>query len=78
MVSAFLHWLVLGVLITYLRAPLSAWMKGLAVGLASALPVVSMVFPSDPTSVPPILVMSALLGSAVGFSAGRIAILRES
>ncbi|MGC4119378.1 MAG: hypothetical protein QM765_33390 [Myxococcales bacterium] len=71
--SAFAHWAVLGVLITYVEMDLRGWLKGLLIGLASAVPVALMVGPSEPTALGPIFVMSAVLGSLVGYLGGRFA-----
>lgn len=71
--SAFVHWLVVGVIICYVKAPISNLLKGLLIGVATALPVVILTAQSDPTSVAPILVMSAVLGSLVGYLGGKFA-----
>jgi hypothetical protein len=75
MASAFTHWVVLGVLIAYLQVNLRTWIKGLLVGGASAVPVVLMVYPVEPTGIVPISVMSLLLGSLVGYVAGKLGIV---
>lgn len=72
--SAFVHWLVLGVIISYVSAPIPDWAKGCAIGLFSSLAVIILVAQSDPKSVVPILVMSALLGAGVGVLSGRFAV----
>jgi hypothetical protein len=74
--AAFLHWLVLGFVITYVRLDVAGWLKGLIVGLASGVPVAATLAGADPRSVPPVLVMSALLGVGVGWVTGRVAVLR--
>lgn len=71
--SAFVHWLVLGVLISYVRAPLPNWAKGGAIGFFSALSIVILVAQSDPTSVLPILMTSLVLGGLVGVLSGKFA-----
>ncbi|MGC4067465.1 MAG: hypothetical protein QM784_23020 [Polyangiaceae bacterium] len=71
MASAFLHWVLLGFVITYIELPLRHWMKGLVVGLAAAVPVIAMVMEQDPKSVAPIALFSAMLGAAVGAATGR-------
>lgn len=72
-ISAFIHWLVLGFIITYIKIPgVDGWLKGLIVGVLMSLPVVITVIKSDPKSVIIILVMSAILGSLVGFFSAKI------
>ena len=70
--SAFVHWLVLGVLISYVRAPLPNWAKGAAIGFFSALSIVILVAQSDPTSILPILMTSLVLGGVVGVLSGKL------
>ncbi|HEY5962336.1 MAG TPA: hypothetical protein VIV60_37525 [Polyangiaceae bacterium] len=74
MASAFTHWLVVAVLVVYVRAAFLPWLKGLLVGAASAVPVMLMVFPVDPTGIGPITLMSLLLGTGVGYASGRLGI----
>jgi len=77
MVAAFVHWLLLGFVITYLRLGLPGWLKGLLVGAAFSVPVIATLFESDASAVPQVAVMSALLGSALGFASSRVRLLRE-
>jgi hypothetical protein len=72
MASAFTHWVVVGVLIAYLRVNLRPWLTGLVVGAASAVPVLLMVYPVEPTGLVPITVMSLVLGTGVGFASGKL------
>ena len=71
--SAFVHWVVLGVLISYVRAPLPNWAKGGAIGFFSALSIVILIAQSDPKSVLPILMTSIVLGGVVGVLSGKFA-----
>ncbi len=71
--SAFIHWVVLGFLISHIQILVPAWLNGMIIAEMSALPIVPLVLRDDPLSVIPIVVMSALLGAAVGFSAPRFA-----
>lgn len=64
--SAFLHWVVMGVLISYVVMPLRNWVTGLIIAEISVIPIIILVLKDDPTSVIPILIMSAFLGSLVG------------
>lgn len=76
MVSAFLHWVVLGFIIVHVDLRTASWLKGSIIGLASAVPVGAMLVETEPRSVPLVMVMSALLGAGVGWVAGRAPVLR--
>ena len=71
--SAFIQWLVLGLLIAHIEFKLPAWLKGLLVAELCALPIVVLVAQNDLVSVLPILIMSALLGSLTGYLTARFA-----
>ena len=73
MASAFLHWLVVGVMVTYVRADVPAWLKGLLVSVALALPVIVGRLGQHPESAGGILLMSVVLGVLVGVVAARFA-----
>ena len=66
--AAFVHWILLGVVIAYLPLPLTPWLKGLVIAEAFAVPVVLMVAKTDKQAIPPILIMSAILGMLVGWT----------
>ena len=68
--SAFTHWVVLGLLIPFISWDIPAWLKGLIIGELSALPIILMIYKDDKKAVIPILVMSAILGAGIGI-AGR-------
>jgi hypothetical protein len=65
--SAFLQWLILGFFISYIEFGIQGWCKGLIVAVLMALPIIIIVMKDDVASVLPILVMSAVLGSFIGF-----------
>jgi hypothetical protein len=73
-VSAFLHWLALGVLIAYVQMPLAPWLKGLAVAEISTLSILALVWKSERRSVAPIALTTAVLGALVGVAAARFAV----
>lgn len=72
-ISAFVHWVVLGFIISYIKLQISAWLKGIIVAVVSALPIVVLVFEDDPQSVIPILGMSVILGAVVGIMTKKFA-----
>ena len=69
--SAFVHWVVLGVLIPYVAWNIKPWAKGLIIAELTALPIIIIVFEKEPTSIIPMLVFSALLGVLVGIAGSR-------
>jgi hypothetical protein len=71
--SAFVHWAVLGVIISYVRFSMAPWLKGLVIAEISVLPIIILVMKTDLKSVIPIMVMSAVLGIAVGVTTDRFA-----
>jgi len=73
-VSAFIHWVILGFVISYIQLPLAGWLKGGVIAEISALPIVFLVLKDDPKSILPILIMSAFLGCGVGFFTGEYVI----
>lgn len=71
--SAFVHWVIMGIIISYVQLPLSPWLKGLVIAELSALPVVILVAKEDPIAIAPILIMSAILGIVVGVATSKFA-----
>jgi hypothetical protein len=69
--SAFTHWVVVGVLTAYIRLPTPSWLNGLLVALLTALPVVVQRANDNPQSALGILTMSIVLGAGIGWATGR-------
>jgi len=69
--SAFTHWVVLGLIIPFVSWGIDPWLKGFLIGELSAVPVLFMVAPQDRKAVIPITVMSALLGIGIAV-AGKV------
>ncbi|MBI5042579.1 MAG: hypothetical protein HZC10_01835 [Nitrospirae bacterium] len=72
-ISAFVHWVILGIVISYIEMPLSPWLKGIIISLLSALPIVILVSKEDPKSIIPIFAMSIILGAGVGIATAKFA-----
>jgi hypothetical protein len=68
--SAFLHWVFLGIIIAYIEFGVKGWLKGLIIALASAIPFVLI---TGVDSVIPIVLMSAVLGVLVGIATEKFA-----
>lgn len=74
-ISAFVQWVVIGVIVTYSRVfGLESWLNGLVISVLMSLPIVILVMKNDRKSVPMILFMSAVLGSLVGLIENLIGI----
>jgi phosphate starvation-inducible membrane PsiE len=70
-ISAFIQWMVLGLIIPYINWDMQPWLKGLIIAELTALPIMVLVFAKEPKSVIPIIIFSAILGSAVGFAGAK-------
>ena len=70
-ISAFIQWIVLGLIIPYVKWDIRPWLKGLIIAELSALPIMVLVFVKEPNSIYPIIIFSAILGSAVGFTSSK-------
>ncbi len=66
--SAFTHWVVLGLIIPFVSWDIEPWLKGLIIGEISAIPVLFMVAPKDKKAILPIVIMSAILGIAIAIA----------
>ncbi len=70
--SAFIHWTVLGLVIPFVKWNMPAWLKGLLIGELATLPIMVIVFKSEPFSVLPIVSFSAVLGILVGIAGAKM------
>jgi hypothetical protein len=70
-ISAFIQWIVLGLIIPYVNWDMQPWLKGLLIAELTALPIMVLVFAQEPKSIVPIIIFSAILGSAVGLAGAR-------
>jgi hypothetical protein len=70
-ISAFLQWIVLGLIIPYVSWDLQSWLKGLIIAELAALPILVLVFMKEPKSIIPIILFSAFLGIFIGLAGAR-------
>lgn len=63
--SAFTHWVVLGLIIPFVHWEIQVWLKGLIIGVISAIPIMIIVFPKDKKALIPMFFFSAILGIGV-------------
>ncbi len=73
-ISAFLHYLVLGMLIPFVNWDLAPAVKGILISMLSALPVLALQLPKDKKSAVPIVLFSIALGAAIGWAGSRFII----
>ena len=66
--SAFSHWVVLGLIIPFVSWNIAPWLKGLIIAELSAVPILFMVAPKDKKAILPITIMSAILGIAIAIA----------
>lgn len=69
--SAFMHWVVLGLIIPFVDWNIDPWLKGLIIGELSAIPVMISIYSDDKKSIIPIILMSAILGIGVAIAGAR-------
>ncbi|MDP3479458.1 MAG: hypothetical protein Q8R88_06780 [Desulfoprunum sp.] len=70
-VSAFVHWVVLGLIIPYVNWDIQPWLKGLVIAELSAIPMMILVYPQDSKALIPMAIFSAILGAGVGLAGAR-------
>ena len=66
--SAFTHWVILGLIIPFVSWDIAPWLKGFIIAELSAIPVLFMVATQDKKAILPIVIMSAILGIGVGIA----------
>jgi hypothetical protein len=69
--SAFVHWVVLGLIIPFVKWNMPSWLKGLLIGELAGLPIMIIVFKAEPFSLIPIALFSAVLGVLVGITGAK-------
>ena len=69
--SAFTHWVVLGLIIPFVEWNIEPWLKGLIIGELAIIPVLLIVLPNDKKAIIPMIAMSALLGIGVAIAGAR-------
>lgn len=70
-ISAFVQWMVVTFVIMNIDLGVASWLKGLIVAVLMAVPIAVLIAKNEPKSVIPILIMSVVLGSIVGFAGDK-------
>lgn len=71
--SAFVQWIVLGIIISYVQMPIPPFIKGTVIAVLAAIPIMIIVSKENIKSIIPILIMSVILGAAVGIATNQFA-----
>jgi hypothetical protein len=69
--SAFIHWVVLGLIIPFVDWGIQPWLTGLIIGELTVIPVMIIVYPQNKKSMLPMLISSAILGVGVALAGAR-------
>ncbi len=69
--SAFAHWVILGLIIPFVDWNIEPWIKGLILGELSAIPIMIMVYPKDKKALIPMIIFSAILGIGVAIAGAK-------
>ena len=69
--SAFAHWVILGLIIPFVDWNIEPWLKGLILGELSAIPIMIMVYPKDKKALIPMIIFSAILGVGVAIAGAK-------
>jgi hypothetical protein len=66
-ISAFIQWIIMGIVISHIEIGLKSWLKGLILAELCAIPIMILVSMDGFSAVIPIIVTTAILGSCVGY-----------
>jgi hypothetical protein len=67
-ISAFVHYLILGLIIPFVDWEMAPWLKGLIIAELSAIPVMILVYQKDKRAILPIFIFAAFLGAGIGIA----------
>lgn len=71
-ISAFIHWVVLGLIIPYVNWDIASWLKGSIVALLTAIPIMIIVYSQDKKAIIPMTAFSIILGAGVGIVGSKL------
>ena len=71
--TGFSFWLLMGPTIAFISLPMKDWVKGLVVASLLSVPGTILMSAIDPDTVIPMIALTIVLGSMVGFLTGRYA-----
>jgi len=65
-ISAFVHYFVLGLIISFVSWEMTPWLKGVIISFISAIPIMIIVYPKDKKVIIPMIIFSLILGARIG------------
>ncbi len=69
--TAFTHWVIVAILVSYSAIPLPGWARGLLIGALTTIPFLFTLSRDQPGSLLPVFGMSLLLGAITGYATHR-------
>ena len=71
-ISAFLMWVVIGLFLSITELKINSVIKGILISYLVLLPAAILIGWKEPISLVPILIMTTILGGALGFAIHRL------
>jgi hypothetical protein len=71
--AGFSFWVAISFIVAHVSLPIKDWLKGLVVSLIMAIPGTFLLSLVDPSSVIPMIIITIVLGTSVGFLTGKFA-----
>lgn len=69
--SAFFHYLVLGLIIPFVDWSIPPWLKGLIIAELTTIPVMIIVYSKDKKALIPMAIFAAILGSGIAIAGAK-------
>jgi hypothetical protein len=70
--SAFVHWVVLGLIIPFVHWDIQPWLRGFILGELTAVPVMIIVSQKDKKALLPMIMFSGILGIGVAIVGSKL------
>ena len=70
-ISAFVHYFALGLIIPFVSLGIAPWIKGIAIALLTAIPIMIIVYAKDKKAIIPMIVFSLILGAGIGIAGAK-------
>ena len=71
-ISAFLMWVVIGFILSIAELKMNSILKGILISYLVLLPAAILIGWKEPVSLVPIIIMTTILGGALGYSIHRL------
>ncbi len=69
--SAFIHYLALGLIIPFVNWELTPWAKGSLIAFLTSIPFMVLVFPKDKKAIVPMTIFSLIIGAGIGIAGAK-------